>query len=378
MDISISYAQEIVTEIGSITGKNINLMDERGCIIASTDSKRIGSMHRGAQEIIRRNLDELYIPAHEETKDTKMGLNLAIKEDEKIVGVVGMTGAYESVCKYGKIVKKMAEILIREKKEEDSRTVSRRMKKRFLEEWVLEDALHVYGKDFVERGLAFGIDVTQQRRVMVVGILEFSGSVDQILEQDLIESLERKVGVQPKALCFRYVGRLVILLRVRRNEEMTAFAKQLQSLAEKEYGVNLAVGIDGEAGNICAAYRQAERAWQAARTMKGHIGVYQEIVLEMVMDEISIHTKKDYIERIFPDQREDELIGWMKLLEAYFFSEGSLYRAAELLFIHKNTLQYRLLRLKELTGYDVRKASDSVVLYIAWIFHMQLQEEKNI
>lgn len=26
------------------------------------------------------------------TKDTKMGLNLAIKENEKIVGVVGMTG----------------------------------------------------------------------------------------------------------------------------------------------------------------------------------------------------------------------------------------------------------------------------------------------
>lgn len=81
--------------------------------------------------------------------------------------------------------------------------------------------------------------MTQQRRMMVVGILEFSGSVDQILEQDLIESLERKVGVQPKALCFRYVGRLVILLRVRQKEEMTAFAKQLQGLAEKAYGVNL-------------------------------------------------------------------------------------------------------------------------------------------
>lgn len=53
MDISINYAQEIVSEIGDIIKKNINLMDETGHIIASTDPDRIGDIHEGARDIVR-------------------------------------------------------------------------------------------------------------------------------------------------------------------------------------------------------------------------------------------------------------------------------------------------------------------------------------
>ena len=36
-----------------------------------------------------------------------------------------------------------------------------------------------------------------------------------------------------------------------------------------------------------------------------------------------------------------------------------------MMYVHKNTIQYRLARLKEITGYDVRKPSESTALYIA-------------
>lgn len=44
---------------------------------------------------------------------------------------------------------------------------------------------------------------------------------------------------------------------------------------------------------------------------------------------------------------------------------GSLDACAKELFIHKNTLQYQLNKIKNLTGYDPRNYRDFSVLYIA-------------
>ena len=45
MYMSRETAQESVEEIGGAIGAHINLMDERGYIIASTDASRIGNLH---------------------------------------------------------------------------------------------------------------------------------------------------------------------------------------------------------------------------------------------------------------------------------------------------------------------------------------------
>ena len=64
----------------------------------------------------------------------------------------------------------------------------------------------------------------------------------------------------------------------------------------------------------------------------------------------------------------------MGLLEAYFQSEGSLKAASEILHIHKKTLTYRLKRLEELTGYDVRLVSQSTVFYMAMLFFRDVKD----
>ena len=53
------------------------------------------------------------------------------------------------------------------------------------------------------------------------------------------------------------------------------------------------------------------------------------------------------------------------MLGVYFACECSLKEAAEKLFVHKNTLQYHLDRVRSATGFDPRKFSDAVILYLA-------------
>ncbi|MBQ2048378.1 MAG: hypothetical protein II487_05300, partial [Schwartzia sp.] len=122
MFLAARQAQDIVEEIGAIVKQNINMMDEQGVIIASTDKNRVGSFHEAAKRIIDEELSELYVTAEAAKKAVppmRAGINLPIEYQHHIVGVIGVTGDYEQVIGFGQIVKKMTEILIRERERED-------------------------------------------------------------------------------------------------------------------------------------------------------------------------------------------------------------------------------------------------------------------
>lgn len=54
MKLSKKIAQDIVKEMMKVVPYNINIMNEKGVIIGSGDSSRIGNMHEGAVEAIRK------------------------------------------------------------------------------------------------------------------------------------------------------------------------------------------------------------------------------------------------------------------------------------------------------------------------------------
>ena len=64
------------------------------------------------------------------------------------------------------------------------------------------------------------------------------------------------------------------------------------------------------------------------------------------------------------------------MLKAYFNAQGSIQKAADNLYIHKNTLQYRISKLKEIKGLDVRKPTLSPELYLAYIITDELINDK--
>lgn len=112
MIIPRKQMQNIVEELEGTIQKNINIMDETGCIIASSDITRIGTYHSGAQQVISQKLDELVICEEEQYTGAKNGINLPIIIEDEIVGVVGITGEKEEVQILGKIIQKMTKILI--------------------------------------------------------------------------------------------------------------------------------------------------------------------------------------------------------------------------------------------------------------------------
>lgn len=383
MKISKSSAQQIVEEIGKLVRQNINLMDETGHIVASNDPSRIGNFHEGAYEIITRHLKELYITPELERAIpmVRQGINLPIEVDGQVEGVIGITGAYDEVINYGQIVKKMAEILIRERIALDAQRYDLRVRSRFLEDWILGEGVSS-AQALSERGFAIGIDIRIPRRCLVLSVGHLEHYTGTLEGQQFIERLEIAVnGFVSRfqsSIILRNAARQIVLLPRRSTEELMDISRELAAYIREQFQTQLLVGIDGAAEDVHAAYLQANRAWRAASHSKDPIVSYETLSTELLLDHIPRKVKVEYLRKIYPGCSITQMRECTVLLEAYFAAEGSLAAAADAMYVHKNTLQYRLKRLAELTDLDVRKPSNAPALYLAALFFRDLENEGGL
>lgn len=66
---------------------------------------------------------------------------------------------------------------------------------------------------------------------------------------------------------------------------------------------------------------------------------------------------------------EKEFAEVMELLEVFYDARGSIAATAEKTHMHKNTIQYKLRKIKEKTGYDPRLLNETVPCYLALSFY---------
>ena len=146
MKISKNTATDLIREISSVIDYDINIMDENGIIMASTDPLRPGQFHEGAHLVIKENLRELPVYYDDEYAGCKKGINLPLFSDDNIIGVVGITGEVSETSRYARIIKKVTEILVK-----DFETIQQKDKKEharmlFISNWIndeLDDPDHL-------------------------------------------------------------------------------------------------------------------------------------------------------------------------------------------------------------------------------------------
>ncbi|MGD1820928.1 MAG: CdaR family transcriptional regulator [Pleomorphochaeta sp.] len=94
-----AIAQEIIAKTASIVAPNtVNLMDENGIIIASSDEKRIGTFHSGAYKAINEKKEILIYPNEiDKFEGSKQGVNIPIIKKGKAVAVIGIFGNPDEV-----------------------------------------------------------------------------------------------------------------------------------------------------------------------------------------------------------------------------------------------------------------------------------------
>lgn len=381
MHISKISATYIVEEISQIIGEKINMMNDSGIIIASSDKSRIGTYHHAAKLLIDDKLQEIVVKKENEYKGAKPGLNLAINFNKKIVGVIGVTGPYEVVEKYGKIIKKMTEILLLDQFYKEQQEMDKRVKERFLDEWMFGDAKNITS-DFVKQGISMNLDITIPRRVMIINYI-MKEKINTIEQEHIIDSLNRLVGELLKdgydSILYYDSIQLILAISERSDKDMIRIAQLLKHEIESKYDIYFCCGIDSNYEGYELIHTNVVKAMKACNTslrssQKG-IRLYWSITMEIFQTELSSLTKREYINRIFKGCSRDEIQQWIGMLNVFYEEEGSITLAASRLYIHRNTLQYKLNKIKERTGYDPRSIRFSSLFYNAIHFYQDVRDE---
>ncbi|WP_151622608.1 PucR family transcriptional regulator [Pseudobutyrivibrio xylanivorans] len=126
------------------------------------------------------------------------------------------------------------------------------------------------------------------------------------------------------------------------------------------------------------AYKSAVLAMQIGKTFQHNYRIYdyESLGLGRLLFNVPRTEVETYIERHIKadilSQIDEETLN---LLDSFFENDLSLAETSRKMFIHRNTLIYRLDKFADLTGYDVRKFSDAITVKISLMLYNYIKSQ---
>ncbi|MEG2288753.1 MAG: sugar diacid recognition domain-containing protein [Clostridium sp.] len=352
--ISLSLAQEIVNAVKEVVDKDINFIDINGMIIGSTDEKRLNTFHEAGYEAIK-NLKNVTVECSDEYKGSRKGINYPIKINRNAAGAIGITGEPDEISKYGFLVTKITEIFIKEqelnyKYEADKQRINYVVKSLIYDN--IED------KNEIENILSeFGILPNQKFAVVIMKIDKCHDAREiEIIEND-IKKVFDSIGNIFKI--YIYPNEFIALVNTEKYDKLKSV---YMDILEKYHGILIGgVGRLKELYETYNSYQEARIALKYASKNREILTYLDTLNLEIILESVDTEVKKQYIDKILKKLDKEDI----KLLEVYYKNDMSLKGTSEEFYIHKNTLQYRLERINQKSGFNPRHFNESVVLYLA-------------
>lgn len=409
--ISHTLAQQIVNTIKDVCSYDINFINPSGTIIASTNSARIGTFHEIGRKAAATGTT-IEVAESDNFTGTRQGINMPLYHEDNLLAVIGITGSPEKVRKYAFLAQRITSLLIREQ-ELSQYSQHQADKKHF----VISSLLHgdAQNPEYLLKCLReFQIDPDTPKRLILIRTYSGSRQISQKSPQKntseytdsseffstytasdaahstQIHSAENTASA-PKTntdfslpehhirnlftdtgitlYTFRYPGDY---LAVADNSRFSEISGKLRRFAGKHGDtLSIAVGKSVPLHQLNLSLTTAETALRSLQTLSAgndsdksiteHYVLFDDLTLEIVLSSVSPEDREAFAEKTIRRLSDNE----KELLRTYFSLEMSLADTAEKLFLHKNTLQYKLNHIYKKCGLNPRKFRDAVLLYLA-------------
>ncbi|WP_169738723.1 CdaR family transcriptional regulator [Salinicoccus luteus] len=397
MLIPREIAQSIVEETGSIMKRDIHFTDEEARIIASMDAGRVGDFHEGAAEVLRTE-QKVVVYSRKTLEGTRPGVIMPVRLHDQVVGVIGITGDPGEVGRLGVLLQRMTQILVREAYKEgyleEQLELENQARETFVKEWA--DNSFDDEKLFATRGWIFNINIYKARVAVILELEGFEdywyariGSPDaDVLEEVRLQRYRRAIEnlisrhfpeKNEHVLVPNGTSSYMLLLSVnehmdyqQRKKLLTSRMEEIQSALDKTYDQRSVAGIGNLYDSPRELWKSVEEADRALRFGVDHkrpLFYFEDLGVESFMYDLSQSVRTDFIQRKLRPELLAAIPDCFNTIDTFYKNDGSIKKTAESLHIHKNTLQYRLKKVKEVTGYDPRDINDSTLLQIALAFY---------
>lgn len=346
--ISNQILQDTIEGIKSITRIDLCVMDTEGKILAST--------LRDADEYEKAVLTFVDSPAESQVLQGYQFFK--VFDENQLEYVILAKGETDDVYMIGKIAAFQVQNLLVAYKE-------RFDKDNFIKNLLLDNLLLV---DIYNRAKKLHIDTDVRRIVFIIetktekdnNALETVRNIFSAKSRDFITAVDEK--------------NIILVKEVKANEtydDLNKTAKVIVDMLNTEAmsTVHVAYGtIVNEIKEVSRSYKEAKMALDVGKIFYGNRNIiaYSNLGIGRLIYQLPIPLCKMFIKEIFdgksPDEFDEETL---TTINKFFENSLNVSETSRQLYIHRNTLVYRLDKLQKSTGLDLRVFEDAITFKIA-------------
>jgi carbohydrate diacid regulator len=346
--ISSQIIQTSIDELRAITKVDICVFDVNGQIIAGTAD--MGDLSVSLiSGFATSPADSQVIGQHHLLK---------IMDEGELLYILVARGSSDDVYMVGKIaVCQIRNLAIAYKERFD--------RNNFFQNLLLDNLLLV---DIYNRAKKLHIEVSAPRAVFLVETqLEKDGIVTELLKGmyspqagDYITAVDESSVILIKSLDPHAT-----------HEELMGIAETIVAMMNTEAMMNVRVSfgtVVQELKDVSKSYKEAKMALDVGKIFyaEKNVAAYSTLGIGRLIYQLPVNLCKIFIEEIFgdnvPSDLDDETL---TTINKFFENNLNVSETSRQLFVHRNTLVYRIEKIQKSTGLDLRKFDDALTFKIA-------------
>ena len=346
--ISNQILQNTIEGLKGITRVDLAVMDVEGVVLASTFSHP-EAYEGSVLEFVGSQADSQVLQGFQFFK---------VYDEHQLEFVILAKGDSDDVYMIGKVASfQIQNLLVAYKERFD--------KDNFIKNLLLDNLLLI---DIYNRSKKLHIETDVKRIVMLIELsnekepngLELVRSIYTGRPKDFITAVDEKS--------------IIIVREVKENEDYDDLCKAAKVVHEMLCGENLSKAkvslgtIVNEIKDVSRSYKEARMAMDVGKIFyaERNVVAYSNLGIGRLIYQLPIPLCKMFIKEIFegksPEDYDEETL---TTINKFFEKSLNVSETSRQLYIHRNTLVYRLDKLQKSTGLDLRVFEDAITFKIA-------------
>ena len=354
--------QGIIHQMKDAVGRTIGVIDENGIVIACSDLMKIGETRQSAKEEMIYSSDSVVYSGY---------TYRSMASDTHPEYIVFVEGEDSLADRYAMI---LAISFNNIKNFHDDKYDKTSFIKNVLIDNILPSDIYVKS-----RGLRFANDA-----VYVVFLMKFSGNGEST-PYDIILNMFPNANQD-------YVISMgendVVLVREFKSaspeiHDAEKMAKTIADTIASDFFIKVSIGIGTPVSNIkdvSRSFREAQAALEVGRVFDTDKNIisYENLGIGRLIYQLPTTLCEMFLNEVFQKGSLDSLDRETLLtIQCFFENNLNVSETSRKMFVHRNTLVYRLDKIKKITGLDLREFENAITFKVALMVKSYLSYKPN-
>ena len=340
--------QTLIHQMKDVIGRTIGVIDENGIIIACSELGRVGESRQRIREELAYSLDKLTYDGY---------TYRFISAEDKDGAIVFVEGEDSASMKY---VDLLAISLGNIKGLYDEKYDKGSFVKNIILDNILPNDIYIKSNE-----LHFNND--EYRAVIVVKFQGKTESTPYEIIQSVVEDKNRDYVINISE------QDIVIVKEVQdgSDEWLDAYANSILNAVAEKFGVKVLIGVSpvvDKLKDLARAYKEARIALEVGKVFDFERPVmsYESLGIGRLIYQLPTTLCEIFLSEVFKKGSLESLDReTLMTVQSFFENNLNVSETSRKLFVHRNTLVYRLEKIRKLTGLDLREFDHAVTFKVA-------------